>query len=140
MEQALAKNRSSLRLTRFFPVAPEKAWRAWTEPEALKRWFGPGAADKVSVAELDVRVGGKLRIVLRDPEGVYHDVRGVYKEVVPNRTPGRMSLVTSFFKPAAGGTDLEFRHEQHFDETVRDNHKRGWSESFVKLEAFLQQA
>jgi hypothetical protein len=47
--------------------------------------------------------------------------------------------VTIVFRQAAGGTVLEFRHEQLFDETVRDNHERGWSESFAKLERFLRQ-
>jgi uncharacterized protein YndB with AHSA1/START domain len=100
------------------------------------------------VAELDVRAGGRFRIVFGGAEGREHEVQGVYKEVVPNRklvftwtwpnsTPERVSLVTIFFNKAAGGTDLDFRHEQHFDETVRDNHKRGWSETFVKLERFL---
>ena len=58
MEQVNVTDKPSLRLTRLYPVAPEKVWRAWTDPEALKRWWGPGGADPVSVAELDVRVGG----------------------------------------------------------------------------------
>ncbi len=47
--------------------------------------------------------------------------------------------MTIHFKPAAGGTDLESLHEQFFDEAARDGHKRGWSESLVKLERFLQE-
>lgn len=142
--------RPSLALNRHYPVAPERVWRAWTDPQALKKWWGPGSAQPVAVAELDVRAGGRFRIVFGGPEGRDHEVQGVYKEVVPNRklvftwtwpnsTPERASLVTIFFNPVAGGTDLDFRHEQHFDATVRDNHKRGWSESFVKLEQFLTQ-
>jgi hypothetical protein len=37
-----------------------------------------------------------------------------------------------------GGPDFEFRHEQFFDKAARDGHNRGWSESLVKLEAFLK--
>jgi len=47
--------------------------------------------------------------------------------------------VTIEFKAAGRGTELAFLHEQLFDETVRDNHQRGWSESFAKLEHYLQQ-
>lgn len=56
----------------------------------------------------------------------------------PNSTPERESLVTVTMRPAAGGTELVFQHEQFFDEAVRDNHKQGWSEAFAKLERFLQ--
>jgi uncharacterized protein YndB with AHSA1/START domain len=100
------------------------------------------------VVELDVRVGGRYRIVFGGAQGVEHEVQGVYKEVVPNRrmaftwtwprtTPERESLVTIVFKPVANGTELDFTHAQHFDEAVRDGHKRGWSETFVKLERYL---
>ena len=150
MEQARLREKPSLTLNRSYPVAPEKVWRAWTEPEAIKRWWGPGAEQAVSAAHLDVRVGGRFRIVFGGAEGRDHEVRGVYREVVPNRklvftwtwpnsTPERESLVTITFRAAQGGTELEFRHEQLFDQTVRDNHQRGWSESFAKLERFLQE-
>ena len=49
----------SLSLNRTFPVAPEEVWRAWTDPQALKRWFGPDEG-KVALAETDVRVGGRF--------------------------------------------------------------------------------
>ena len=39
-----------------------------------------------------------------------------------------------------GGNEMEFRHEQFFNEAARDGHQHGWTETFVKLEAFLQQA
>ncbi len=149
MEQAKLRDKPFLAIDRSYPVAPEKVWRAWTDPEAIKRWWGPGGSDPVSAAQLDVRVGGRFRIVFGGAQGKDHEVQGVYKEVVPNRklaftwtwpnsTPERESLVTIVFKRVAGGTELAFRHEQLFDETVRDNHKRGWSESFAKLEQFLK--
>ena len=150
MEQADLKNKPALTLERHYPVAPQKVWRAWTEPEAVKQWWGPGGNDPVSVAQLDVRVGGRFRVVFGGAQGKDHEVQGIYKEVVPERklvftwtwpnsTPERVSQVTIRLTPAAGGTDFHFLHEQLFDETVRDNHKRGWSESLAKLEIFLQQ-
>ena len=149
MVQAKLAEKPSLSLARHYPVSPEKVWRAWTDPEAIKKWWGPGGNDPVSVAELDVRVGGRFRMVFGGPHGNAHECRGAYREVVPNRklvftwtwpntTPERESLVTVTLKPAAGGTEFRFLHEQHFDEMVRDNHQRGWGESFDKLERFLQ--
>ena len=146
MEQV--REKPALALSRHYPAAPEKVWRAWTDPEALKRWWGPGTAEGVSLAQLDVRVGGRFRIIFGGAQGTDHEVTGVYREVVPNRklvftwtwprtTPERESLVTIVFKAAGAGTELDFRHEQLFDESVRDGHKRGWTESLDKLASYL---
>lgn len=151
MESAGLGEKPSLVLERDYPVPPEKVWRAWTDPQAISRWFGPGPNEPVSKAELDVRPGGRFRIVFGGPDGKAHECAGVYKEVVPNRrlvfswcwpnsTPERVSQVTILLQPAAGGTRLEFRHEQFFDETARDNHRRGWTGALEKLGHHLQQA
>jgi uncharacterized protein YndB with AHSA1/START domain len=150
MEQTgTVRDKPSLSLDRHYAAAPEKVWRAWTDPQALAKWWGPTASDKVSLAELDVRVGGRFRIVFGGPEGKEHECAGIYKEVVPNRrlqftwcwpnsTPERVSLVTIEFKAARGGTDLVFLHEQFFDEAARDGHQRGWTVTLGKLESYLQ--
>jgi uncharacterized protein YndB with AHSA1/START domain len=149
MEEAGLGQEPSLRIARGYPVAPEKVWRAWTDAEALKRWWGPDASDRVSLAQLDVRVGGRYRIVFGGPRGTDHEVQGVYKEVVPNRklvftwtwpnsTPERESVVTIVFKAVGSGTELDFRHEQFFDEAARDGHQRGWSGALAKLDDYLR--
>jgi len=151
METAKLAEKPSLTLTRHFPVAPEKVWRAWTDPQALKQWFGPGGPQPVALAELDLRVGGRFRIAFGGPQGDEHLCAGVYREVVPNRklvftwswprtTPERESLVTVELRKVAEGTELVFRHEQLFDEKVRDDHRRGWSETLVKLERYVIEA
>ena len=148
MEQASLKEKPSLTLNRSYAVPPERVWRAWTDPEAIKRWWGPGGESSVSFARLDVREGGRFRIVFGGTDGKAHEVQGVYKEVVPNRrlvftwvwpnsTPERESLVTIDFRAAGRGTELVFTHERFFDATVRDGHRKGWTELFVKLERFL---
>ena len=155
MEHAKLREKPSLTLTRSYPVAPEKVWRAWTDPQAVKKWWGPGGNEPVSLAELDLRVGGRFRIVFGGPDGKAHECAGIYREVVPNRklvftwtwpnsTPERESVVTIVFKQIGtgktAGTELAFRHEQFFDEKVRDDHQRGWSGSLDKLERFLKGA
>jgi uncharacterized protein YndB with AHSA1/START domain len=148
MEQTKLREKPALALSRTYPVGPEKVWRAWTDPQALKRWWGPGTGEGVSLAQLDVRVGGRFRIIFGGPQGTDHEVTGVYKEVVPSRklvftwtwprtTPERESVVTIVFKAVANGTELDFRHEQLFDESVRDGHQRGWTETLGKLEQYL---
>ena len=148
MEPRLAE-KPSLTLNRHYPVAPEKVWRAWTDPQAVKRWWGPTPGEPVSLAELDVRVGGRFRIVFGGPDGKLHECAGTYQEVVPNRklvftwswpnsTPERVSVVTIVFKDLNGKTELVFKHEQLFDEAARDGHKRGWTGTLDKLDEFLR--
>ena len=148
MEKARLRQKPSLTLKRRYPVAPGKVWRAWTDPQAIAKWWGPAPNEPVSLAQTDVRVGGRFRVVFGGPDGKAHECQGVYREVAanrklvftwtwPNSTPERESLVTITLRAANGGTELDFRHEQLFDEKVRDNHKRGWSGSLDKLERFL---
>jgi len=137
--------RPSLTITRRLRARPEKVYAAWTQPEQLIRWFGTAKAKPGSFkAEIDLRVGGRYRISFEHESGEYHEVGGIYREVVPNErlvftwawhsTPERESLVTVQLKPDDGGTLLVFNHAQFFDEAARDNHQRGWNELFTQLE------
>ncbi len=133
--------------TRRYAAAPEKVWRAWTDPEALAQWFGPEEGSIVTLAELDVRVGGRYHIRFGVPGGEEHNVSGVYQEVVLNKklvfswawqsTPERVSRVTVALAPEEAGCELIFRHEQFFDQAARDGHQGGWTGAFVKLDRFL---
>ena len=144
------EERPSLTLRRHYEVAPDKVWRAWTDPQALKLWFGPAEIVSVPVSEIDLRVGGRFRVVMLEANGERHEVGGVYREIVPNRklvfswawhsTPERESRVTVLIEPSGRGADLELRHEQFFDEAAREGHEHGWTGSLVKLEALLGSA
>jgi uncharacterized protein YndB with AHSA1/START domain len=147
MEHHVTQSSSAVIFTRHYKVAPEKVWRAWTDPQALAQWFGPDDAGVVALAELDVRVGGRYHIRFGVPGQEKHNVSGVYQEVVPNEklvfswawqsTPERVSRVTVVLQPESGGTELIFRHEQFFDEVARDRHEEGWGGAFIKLDRLL---
>ncbi|MBT2325790.1 SRPBCC domain-containing protein [Variovorax paradoxus] len=144
------EERPSLTLERHFEVAPDKVWRAWTDPQALKLWFGPAEIVSVPVSEIDLRVGGRFRVVMLAADGERHEVGGVYREIVPNRklvfswawhsTPERESRVTVLIEPAGRGARLVLRHEQFFDQAAREGHEHGWTGSLVKLSALLGRA
>ena len=144
---ATVKEKPSLTIVRNFKAAPEKLWRALTQPEALKQWMAPSDAFTIPLAEADARVGGRYRIVMKAPDGEQHDVSGVYREVAPGRklvytwawksTPERESLVTVELRAAGGGTELTLRHEQFADEEARDRHQQGWTGCLARLEKAL---
>ncbi|HXN71847.1 MAG TPA: SRPBCC domain-containing protein [Candidatus Acidoferrales bacterium] len=68
-------------ITRVFDAPRELVFKAWTDPRIMKEWYGPKMFTN-SVCELDVRVGGAWRIVMRGPDGAEYPGRGVYREIV----------------------------------------------------------
>ena len=147
MERAELQNLPTFSIARIYPVAPEKVWRAWTDPQALIHWFGPGEPESVTLAEVDLRIGGRYHIVFHTPDGEDHDVSGVYQEVVENHrlvftwawksTPERVSRVSIGLRPVDGGTELAFVHDRFFDLKARNDHEGGWLPTFIKLETFI---
>ncbi|MGE3996708.1 MAG: SRPBCC domain-containing protein [Variibacter sp.] len=139
-----ATTKPSLTIKRRLNAPPAKVFAAWTDPEKIVRWWGPSNAAETHHVEVDVREGGGFRIVFRDESGEDHDVRGIYREVVPDtrlvftwswRTmPERESLVTVALKPEGDMTLLTLIHEQFFDEAARDRHNWGWNGAMDKLE------
>jgi uncharacterized protein YndB with AHSA1/START domain len=136
----------SLTVKRRLKASPAKVFAAWTDPEKIKRWMGPGEI-VANRAEADARVGGRFRIEMRTPKGEAHNVGGVYREVVANEKlvftwqwdvappdEPHESLVTVLFRPDEGGTLLTLTHEQLFDKQSRDGHEMGWVGAFDKLE------
>jgi uncharacterized protein YndB with AHSA1/START domain len=136
----------SLTIKRHLKAPPAKVYAAWTDPEKVKGWMGPGEV-KAKSAESDLRVGGRYRWVMVAPSGQELDVRGVYREIVPNEklvftwswlsAPERESLVTVLLKPDGDGTLLTLTHEQFFDEDARDQHNNGWNGALDKMEKFV---
>jgi uncharacterized protein YndB with AHSA1/START domain len=71
-------------LTRLIDAPREKLFRCWTEPALLKQWFAP-APVTTPVAEVDLRVGGACRMVIRTPDGQDIPCPGTYLEIIPDR-------------------------------------------------------
>ena len=136
----------SLTIKRRFKAPPGKVFAAFTDPEKVKHWMGPGQVKAIR-AEGDARPGSRYRWVMQAPDGEEHDVSGVYREVVPNEklvftwawktTPERESLVTVLLTPDGDGTLLTLMHEQFFDEDARDRHQGGWNGALDKMAIFL---
>jgi uncharacterized protein YndB with AHSA1/START domain len=139
----------SLIVKRRLKASPAKVFAAWTDPEKIKRWMGPGEI-VAQRAETDARVGGRYRIEMRSPNGEAHNVGGVYREIIANEklvftwswdaAPAdepHESLVTVLFKPDGDGTLLTLTHEKLFDEKSRDGHEHGWIGALDKLEKLV---
>ena len=83
MTRAAATAEHELVLTRLIDAPREMLFRAWTEPELMKKWFSP-APWTTPHAEMDLRPGGASLIVMRSPEGQDMPNPGIILEVVKN--------------------------------------------------------
>ena len=136
----------SLTLKRRLNAPAEKVYAAWTDPQKLVNWFGPDSGP-VTKAQVDLRVGGRFDIGFHTEDGEYHEVGGIYREVVENEKlvftwawhtmKERESLVTITIKRDGDGAILTLHHEKFFDQEARDGHERGWTGTLNKLEKML---
>ena len=70
-------------ITREFDAPKQLVYRAWTTPELVKRWWS-GQRGEVTIAEIDLRVGGRWRYVMVATGGFEVAFHGEYREIVPN--------------------------------------------------------
>lgn len=89
-------------VTRVFDAPRSLVFKVWTDPSHLAQWWGPKGFTN-PVCEVDLRLGGMLRIVMRAPDGAEHPMTGVFREIAP---PERLAF-TNIALDAAGMTLLE---------------------------------
>src|SRR5918996_1396331 len=70
-------------ITREFAAPKDLVYKAWTTPELVRRWWHAKRGE-VTVAEIDLRVGGKWRYVMVTDDGFEVGFHGEYREIVPN--------------------------------------------------------
>lgn len=70
-------------ITRDFDAPAEMVWKAFTTPELVRRWWHAKRGE-MTVAEIDLRAGGRWRYVMVTPDGMEVGFHGEYREVVPH--------------------------------------------------------
>jgi uncharacterized protein YndB with AHSA1/START domain len=117
-------------ITRDFDAPRHLVYEAYTTPELIKRWWA-GKRGGVTVAEVDLRVGGRYRYAMETAEGFEVAFNGEFREIVPNERIVNTeafegapegtapALVTITFEEAGEGTRMEMRMDLE-DEATRD--------------------
>jgi uncharacterized protein YndB with AHSA1/START domain/predicted enzyme related to lactoylglutathione lyase len=148
-------------ITQIFNAPLEKVWKAWTDPESVKHWWGPKDFT-APVAKIDLQVGGTYLYLMQSPEGQDFWSTGVYREIVPlerivstdsfadaegNMVPashygmsGDWPLeldVTVTFQEEDSKTKFTLQHVGFPDRENSDLAEAGWKESLDKLAKFL---
>jgi len=140
----------TITVRRFFDAPPEVVYRACTESDCLRRWFGPRRLE-VTESVADLRVGSTWRIVQRAPDGTEFAFHGVFLELDPPRrrvatfvfegAPEHEAVETMVLEAVEGGTMLTTT-SRHDSVEARDMHvasgmEEGMRESIERLEELV---
>ena len=141
----------ALRLTRVIAADPNTVFDAWTDPEHMKHWSAPEGMD-VPFVEVDLRVGGRFRLTMRNSEGEEFKAFGQYRVVDSPRLLSytwdweqeehRMgeTLITVEFNAVKGGTEVVMRHELIPTEKFAADHTQGWTSCLNRLESLFSES
>jgi uncharacterized protein YndB with AHSA1/START domain len=135
-----------VRLVRVLRASAEEVFDAWIDPGSLAVWMAPGSVVR-SEAEVDARVGGRFRIVMKGPD-CDHEHTGEYLVLerprrlvftwISEATGGRASTVSVEISPRGRGeVELALTHEDLPDETAGAKHRSGWGDILQRLGATL---
>jgi uncharacterized protein YndB with AHSA1/START domain len=138
----------ALRIRRTFRAPVEAVFEAWTNEEVMRRWWQAERDWETAEAEVDLRVGGAVRVVMRDPaKDVEYGGGGLYTEIDPPTRLAftwlwdgdtRRTLIEIDFEEADGVTTVDFRHTGLWDEEAVRSHERGWSNVLDSLGRMLE--
>jgi uncharacterized protein YndB with AHSA1/START domain len=136
-----------VRIERTFGAPAEDVFDAWTSPEVMRRWFRPGPDWDTARAEVDLREGGKVRVVMRRLDGTEAGAEGEYTLI---DRPHRLMMTWTFdddasneqqielsFSEAGGSTRVLMINSGISTDQRRDNQDRGWRACLDELERAL---
>ena len=133
-------------ITREFAAPKHLVYKAWTTPELIKRWWSANRGE-VTLAEVDLRVGGKWRYVMI-ADGFEVGFHGEYREIVPNERivstevfegmPDGEAVDTLTLTEQGGRTTLtilvQHQSKQHRDAHIESGMEGGLQDALDLLE------
>jgi len=141
----------TLVITRAYDAPAAAVFDAFTHEDVMRRWWHARNGWSTPEATVDLRVGGAVRVVMRDTDGGTHGGGGHYTVVDrPHRLAftwtwdrddeGRETLIEIAFVEAGGSTTVTFTHSNLRDEASARDHEDGWNHCFDNLERMLAEA
>ena len=133
-----------VRIERTFAASAEDVFDAWTSPEVMRRWFHCAPDWETPEAEVDLRVGGKVRVVMRRPDGTEAGARGEYTLIDrPHRLvmtwafdddPSNEQLIELSFWESEGSTTVLLVNSGISTDERRASQDWGWHGCLDELE------
>jgi uncharacterized protein YndB with AHSA1/START domain len=136
-----------VRIERTFAAPAEDVFDAWTSPEVMRRWFHCAPDWSTPEAEVDLRVGGKVRVVMRKPDGTEAEMQGEYTLIDrPHRLvmtwtfhddPSNEQLMELTFSESDGSTTVMLVNSRVSTDERRDAQDWGWRGCLDELDRVL---
>jgi uncharacterized protein YndB with AHSA1/START domain len=136
-----------VRIERTFAASAEDVFDAWTSPEVMRRWFHCAPDWETPEAEVDFRVGGKVRVVMRKPDGTEVEAQGEYTLIDrPHRLvmtwifdddPSNEQLIELSFSESEGSTTVRLVNTGISTAERRHAQDWGWRGCLDQLERLL---
>jgi uncharacterized protein YndB with AHSA1/START domain len=137
-----------VRLKRTFDAPAGDVFDAWTSPEVMRRWYHAGPDWETPEVEVDLRIGGKVRVVMRRPDGSEVSLSGEYTEI---ERPHRLKMTCTFsddpskreqlielsFTEADGSTTVVLVNSDIPTDERREAQQWGWGRCFDELDHAL---
>jgi uncharacterized protein YndB with AHSA1/START domain len=125
-----------VRIERTFDAPAEDVFDAWTSPEVMRRWLHPAPDWGTPEADVDPRVGGKVRVVMRRPDGTEVEAQGKYTLMDrPHRLvmtwtfdddPSNEQLIELTFSESEGSTTVLLINSRISNHERHDAQDWGW--------------
>jgi uncharacterized protein YndB with AHSA1/START domain len=136
-----------VRIERTFDAPAEAVFDAWTSAEVMRRWFHCASDWETPEAEVDLRVGGTVRVVMRRPDGTEVGAGGEYTLIDrPRRLemtwtfddePSNRQVIELTFSESEGSTTVVMVNSGISTDERRDGQEGGWHGCFDELERML---
>ncbi len=136
-----------LRIERTFNAPASKVFEAWTSAEVLRRWWHAEHGWATPIAEVDVRVGGAIHLLMRNPaDGSEYAGRGEFTLLEP---PRRLAFTWAWENEQSARQLVEVEFTEHgkrttvvmthtgLPEAETDDYRAGWQNSFDNLDVAL---
>ncbi len=138
----------TLVIERAYDAPATAVFDAFTHEDVMRRWWHARAEWTTSEASVDLRVGGAIRVAMRDTDGETYGGSGHYTVVDrPRRLAftwtwdedeeDRETLIEIVFAESGGSTTVTFTHSNLRDEASARDHEGGWNRCFDNLERTL---
>jgi uncharacterized protein YndB with AHSA1/START domain len=136
--------------TRIFDAPRDLVFKAYTDPDILSKWWGPREYE-IIVDHIDIRPGGKWRVIHRDKDGNDYAFNGEYREISPPEKivntlefeplAGHISVEHTTFEEVEGKTRIttlsKFDNKEDRDGMLQSGMEEGAGESFDRFEEVL---
>ncbi|APX97863.1 SRPBCC family protein [Natronorubrum daqingense] len=137
---AVSESRAEHVMIRRTVDAPrERVWRAFTDPDEVRWWYGSDMMD-VEIHALEAEPGGSFSITMRDGEDDY-DMEGEFLEVIERERlvhTWYVGRVTVAFDEVGEGTEVVLTHEGLPDRETTEQHAEGWTAAIETLAAIVR--